>query len=383
MNLKELNYIVTIADEGSISRAAEKLYMAQSSLSQFLQLYEAELGAPLFMRTSRGVRPTASGSVFLNHARQILLQYHRAQSELWDIEELSGGRIELGISTFRGTYLLPPVLKRFRDLYPRIHVEITEKDSMYLEEMILEGFLDMALLALPSPRLHKQLDFLTRDEIYLVTVSEHPVMEFVHREEDGTRCRSEGHRPVRVYPGTAKDHPGSMIRKAFEDLHLEPLAQNTNITAPFAAAMAREGIALSFTYHSCMVKAPGVEYLSVGRKGLFLDLSLAIPPANTAPRPPWPWQRCSMRFIRSVHPAIGQGICPALRPAFRPAASGQASWDGFPGSRGPSSGLWARSFCLYAISGALPLRWDLPGSQTSLYTTSIIFSSGGFKLWIK
>ena len=46
MNLKELNYIVTIADEGSISRAAEKLYMAQSSLSQFLQLYEAELGAP-------------------------------------------------------------------------------------------------------------------------------------------------------------------------------------------------------------------------------------------------------------------------------------------------------------------------------------------------
>ena len=170
MNLKELNYIVTIADEGSISRAAEKLYMAQSSLSQFLQLYEAELGAPLFMRTSRGVRPTASGSVFLNHARQILLQYHRAQSELWDIEELCGGRIELGISTFRGTYLLPPVLKRFRDRYPKIHVEITEKDSMYLEEMILEGLLDMALLALPSPRLHKQLDFLTRDEIYMVAV---------------------------------------------------------------------------------------------------------------------------------------------------------------------------------------------------------------------
>lgn len=51
MNLKELNYIVTIADEGSISRAAEKLYMAQSSLSQFLFQYEAELGAKLFVRT--------------------------------------------------------------------------------------------------------------------------------------------------------------------------------------------------------------------------------------------------------------------------------------------------------------------------------------------
>ena len=62
MNLKELNYIVTIADEGSISRAAEKLYMAQSSLSQFLQLYEAELGERLYLCGPHGasvLRPPA------------------------------------------------------------------------------------------------------------------------------------------------------------------------------------------------------------------------------------------------------------------------------------------------------------------------------------
>ena len=72
MDLRELNYIVTIANEGSISRAAEKLYMAQSSLSQSLQLYEVELGTPIFMRTARGVRPTPAGGAFLSHARQIL-----------------------------------------------------------------------------------------------------------------------------------------------------------------------------------------------------------------------------------------------------------------------------------------------------------------------
>ena len=103
MDLKELTYIVTIANEGSISRAAEKLFMAQSSLSQALQLYEAELGTPIFVRTSRGVRPTSSGAVFLSHARQILQQYHLAQSEVWDIEGLGGGRVELGISTFAST----------------------------------------------------------------------------------------------------------------------------------------------------------------------------------------------------------------------------------------------------------------------------------------
>lgn len=278
MDLKELTYIVTIADEGSISRAAEKLYMAQSSLSQFLQLYEAELGAPLFMRTSRGVRPTASGTVFIRHARQILLQYHRAQSELWDIEELNGGRIEFGISTFRGTYLLPKVLKIFHARYPNIHVEITEQDSTYLEDMILEGLLDMALIALPSPRIKKNLDFLTRDEIHIVTTRDHPVMEHVRSEEDGRKWVSlAAASRYEFILGPPKTILGTVARQEFERLKLEPIAQNTNITAPFAAAMAREGIALAFTYHSCIVPVPGVEYLSVGENGLFLDLTLAYP----------------------------------------------------------------------------------------------------------
>ena len=60
MQLKELKYIVALADEGSISRAAERLYMAQSSLSQFLLQYETELGISLFVRTSKGIRPTAA-----------------------------------------------------------------------------------------------------------------------------------------------------------------------------------------------------------------------------------------------------------------------------------------------------------------------------------
>lgn len=278
MDLKELTYIVTIADEGSISRAAEKLYMAQSSLSQFLQLYEAELGAPLFMRTSRGVRPTASGTVFIRHARQILLQYHRAQSELWDIEELNGGRIELGISTFRGTYLLPKVLKSFHSRYPNIHVEITELDSAYLEDMILEGLLDMALIALPSPRIKKNLDFLTRDEIHIVATTDHPVMEHVHAKEDGRKWVSlAAASRYEFILGPPKTILGAVARQEFERLKLEPIAQNTNITAPFAAAMAREGIALAFTYHSCIVPVPGVEYLSIGEDGLFLDLTLAYP----------------------------------------------------------------------------------------------------------
>ena len=72
-----------------------------------------------------------------------------ARSEASDIENLKGGTVIFGISTYRGTYLLPPVLKKFHALYPRVHVEICEMDSIDLENKILEGLLDLALIAAP------------------------------------------------------------------------------------------------------------------------------------------------------------------------------------------------------------------------------------------
>jgi len=81
MDIKELKYIIAIAEEGSISRAAERLYMAQSSLSQFLSNYEKELHTKLFMRTANGVRATYSGELFVQRAKQMLVSYHRTQND--------------------------------------------------------------------------------------------------------------------------------------------------------------------------------------------------------------------------------------------------------------------------------------------------------------
>ena len=184
MDLKELDYIVTVADEGSISRAAEKLFMAQSSLSQAVRLIEQDLGTSVFVRTARGVRPTAAGEAFISHARQILQQYREARSEASDIENLKGGTIIFGISTYRGTYLLPPVLKKFHERYPKVHVEISEMDSIDLENQILAGILDLALIAAPPVRIKHGFEELMRDEIMLVTMKEHPVMKYAHECEN-------------------------------------------------------------------------------------------------------------------------------------------------------------------------------------------------------
>ena len=178
MDLKELNYVVTVANEGSISRAAEKLFMSQSSLSQAIRVLEQDLGTSVFVRTTRGVRPTAAGDAFIFHAKQILQQYRTACSEAADIENLNGGTMIFGISTYRGTYLLPPVLKRFRPLYPKVHVEICEMDSIDLEDQLLEGLLDLALIAAPPVRIRHSVSPFMRDEIMIVTTADHPVMDF-------------------------------------------------------------------------------------------------------------------------------------------------------------------------------------------------------------
>ena len=99
MDFKELDYLITLADEKNISRAAEKLFMAQSSLSHFIRQLESELGTTLFIRTPRGIIPTASGEQFLVHARNMLQEFHIAKNELCELNHLVKGTIQFGIST--------------------------------------------------------------------------------------------------------------------------------------------------------------------------------------------------------------------------------------------------------------------------------------------
>ena len=94
MDFKELDYLITLADEKNISRAAERLFMAQSSLSHFIRQLESELGTTLFIRTPRGIIPTASGEQFLVHARHMLQEFHIAKNELCELNHLVKGTIQ-------------------------------------------------------------------------------------------------------------------------------------------------------------------------------------------------------------------------------------------------------------------------------------------------
>ena len=282
MHLKELQYVVTLADEGSISRAAERLYMAQSSLSQFLKQYEADLGVALFLRTSKGLSPTAAGTLFIENARSILYHYRLVRNEMYDMEQLQKGRIIFGISSFRGSYLLPPLLKQFYRTYPKVRVDIVEANSMALEEKILEGVVDLALVALPLKKLNHDVEILKSDEILIVTNKQHPAAACL-KEKDTYPYRWADLKDLEAFEFILSDYDtilGIKSRQEFRRAGVNVYARNTTITAAMAAAMAREGVGLAFTYRSCVGDYDDAVYASIGKKGVYADLALAYPHAE-------------------------------------------------------------------------------------------------------
>ena len=150
MNLKQALYIKTIAEEGTISAAAKKLYISQPSLSQMLRLVEDELGVALFERSP--FRPTYAGERYLHAATIMLNTSEILDNELQEIRREGSGRLRLGISRQRAAQVLPVVLPRFSKAYPHVTLELQEAGSATLEQMVREGKVDLALAA-TSPSL--------------------------------------------------------------------------------------------------------------------------------------------------------------------------------------------------------------------------------------
>ncbi len=280
MELKELEYITAIAEEGSISKASERLYLAQSSVSQFLSRIEADLGCKLFTRTANGVRPTPSGEIYIRNAKEMLHRYRLVKTEIQDLNRPSEGRIEFGISSFRGEYLLPNVLKRFREYAPAVDVVIHELNSVHLQKKISSGELDMALAAFPSEEYHHEGKWIMDDEVVLVTSKKHPVMQYVKIGEGGPMHPWVNLSDILHFEFLLSDQNtilGKAAQYFFDNAGASPAALNNSLTAAFAASLAREGLGLAFTYRSCAVPYKDVEYISIGTTPYYIKLALLYP----------------------------------------------------------------------------------------------------------
>ena len=178
MDLKQIEYIVKIDDEHSITRAAEKLFVTQSALNQQLLRLEKELGAPLFHRSKVDMRPTEIGQVYLDNAREILRIKQRTYNLINDMTDAKKGRLSIGFTPGRGSEMFTHVYPAFHQSYPNVVVEPHELSVHRQQQMIAQGNLDIGFQTL-SERQRNDSEYikLGEEEIFLLVPSIHPAVE--------------------------------------------------------------------------------------------------------------------------------------------------------------------------------------------------------------
>lgn len=175
MQLNQLRYVVSVAEERRFTRAAARLHVAQPSISSAVAALEQELGAPLFHRDRSAVSLTGAGEVFLPWARQVLADCEAGAAAVRDLMGLRRGRLVLGATPSLTTHLLPPVLARFHAAHPGLDITVHEAGSQDLVERLGKGEMDLAVVILPVERSWVTSTELMEEELVLAVDRAHPL----------------------------------------------------------------------------------------------------------------------------------------------------------------------------------------------------------------
>jgi DNA-binding transcriptional LysR family regulator len=173
VELRQLIAFRTVAQQGSFTTAASLLRLSQSAISQQIKGLEDECGVLLFDRSSRVVRLTDAGQVFLIRAEQILAQVENARIEMAEIAGGAKGRCRLASLPSIAAYVLPRAIAQFQQRYPGVELQLRESLQQQLLEWVQQGMVDFSIMGLPVQDAHLHTKALLRDEFVLMVPHGH------------------------------------------------------------------------------------------------------------------------------------------------------------------------------------------------------------------
>lgn len=150
--LRQLQYFVAVAEQGTVSRAAQNLSISQSSVTEAIKELESDLGVELFERHSRGLNVTHKGHQFLRHATKILSGVSDARRAFFGEQAAAPGRLQLGVTSMVAGYVLSDLLARYRRANPAVEISAIEDNGDYLEHLLVGGKLDVAVMVTSNLR---------------------------------------------------------------------------------------------------------------------------------------------------------------------------------------------------------------------------------------
>jgi LysR family transcriptional regulator, hydrogen peroxide-inducible genes activator len=175
MELHQLRYFVAVAEMGHFTRAAERCFVAQPSLSQQISKLEKELGQPLFERLGRIVRLTDAGRTLYQQAVPILASVAEARRQVIEASCEQGGAVAVGAILSIAPFLLPSLASEFQRRFPASRVIINEELTAHVIADCLRGELDVGVLALPIAETQLHVEQLFEEELLLALPAGHPL----------------------------------------------------------------------------------------------------------------------------------------------------------------------------------------------------------------
>jgi DNA-binding transcriptional LysR family regulator len=165
MDLNQLRGFLTVAKTGSFTQAARQLFVTQPALSIQIKGLEEELGEPLFERQGKQLFLTPAGRLLRERAEQILSLVEQTGQEIVALQGLKSGRLTIGTNDSLCLYLLPNLIRFFREKFPGIELHLTNRHSTEVVSLVVEGVVDFGLVTLPvlEPRVETQPLFWRED----------------------------------------------------------------------------------------------------------------------------------------------------------------------------------------------------------------------------
>ncbi|KWI42157.1 LysR substrate-binding domain-containing protein [Burkholderia stagnalis] len=178
LKTRQLLLVVALADEGSIHRAAAALNMTQPAASKLLRELEDTIGAVLFERLPRGMRPTLYGDALIRHARAALGSLDQAREELAALKAGRLGHVALGAITSPGLRVVPPAVAAVKGTHAGVHISVEIDTSNVLLERLAQDKLDIVLgrLSAEHDKLHLRYEPLTGEPVAAVVRPRHPLL---------------------------------------------------------------------------------------------------------------------------------------------------------------------------------------------------------------
>lgn len=145
MNTRYLTYILTIAKRKNMTKAAEELYISQSSLSQYLSKLEKELGTALFFRTKWELIPTPAGELYIEACKKVLAIKEELYQQIKELD--NGGNIAVGTTSQFGLKMIAEIVPLFKEKYPNFNITVSHGNLPLVKKMLMEETVDVAIIA--------------------------------------------------------------------------------------------------------------------------------------------------------------------------------------------------------------------------------------------